>query len=692
MTRKNYDPRSLKFSKLVTFFAGATAQAKAVPEQPGGLGKTLWSPSSFPNEILFAFHADKMQGSPVTHKPDGLLSAASRQALASRVPTLSEGGLRFTGNQYLLREGTSFGASLFRGILVIFKVDDPSRNGQAHLVAINASGKWDTPSLRYQNGRLIGRWDATFMGAAKSTDRPHESERIEVYCDGVVSDGATWNVAVIGRHDNYLFARLNGRSSTGRSHPDLPYTTSNNTNGESIIGLRADQGDNRTIVIKDLVAWQGEVSEGWVRKLEDWAAGRAQRPFFHGEEPPVYEESDTPYIPQFDKTAWDAWVAANPRNAPEYRDHIGEPALSLEGYSPVFREDFRANPLSSSSKMANSIFALKAQGGNPAVGGDAATRNPFLDDVPSPAYEYDPDQQSLTLYNQFYDNRWNSAAVTSVTNSAHGRSWAGGYVLRWRDQFGSDTAGKLFWGRGWGYGLLSRRYHHIPRFEIDFNEPDAINRFYGNLFSVHNHAPHFGGRRPVPHHKLIAQEIKVSRGWPVDLDQWNGRPITWEVRVDPDYVYLNVDLTSPADMSQRSCMIEWLRFPTPPGALERWYFMFNTAIKTGGDWEPDRAKRYPYTLHEIQVWQRDAIVNVIPDAFSARPVLRRDGDMLIVDPKLRTSLDFVEYVWVAEDGYLIDVTRDARRRVDLNNTTVKVLVRAVGAVNLPEAWSNSLLV
>ena len=645
-----------------------------------------WEPRLFPNELLFAIHADIIRGDPIAHLPEGLLRSSSSQPLNSRVPKITDGGLKFTGSQFLLRAGTSLGASMFRGFLVIFKVDDPNKTGQAHLVAINASGKWDTPSIRYEKGRLIGRWDTSFVDRVGNEAIVGPIERIEVACDGVVTDGATWNVAVVGRHDSYLYTRLNGNPAASRSHPDLPYTVNNVTNGQTILGLRADQGDNCAIVIKDVIAWQGELAEQWVRKAEDWAASRADRPLFHGTKPPIYEAGDSPYCPKFDKVAWNAWVSANPRNAAKYRAHMGEPALPLDDYTPVFRDDFRTNSLGSSSSINRFNSPLRAQGGNPAVGGDAATRNPFLEDIPTPVYEYNADEQSLTLYNQFYNGRWNSGAVTSVSNSVHGRSWEGGYVLRWRDQYGTDIAGKLFWGRGWGYGLMSRRYHHISRQEIDFNEPDAINRFYGNLFSIHNHAPHLGGARPAPHHKIVGEEIKIAKGWPVDLDQWNGQPITWEVRVDPDYVYLNVDLTSPVDMSNRGCMLEWMRFPTPPGSLERWYFMFNTAIKTGGDWEPDRNKRYPFTLHEIQVWQRAEIVDALPNIFAARPRLTRDREKLLVDPKLREQLDFVEYVWSGIDGYQLGVTREPHFKAE---EPTKVLVRAIGATNLPEAWSNA---
>lgn len=664
---------------------GALAQAKTTATISGPAPSVAWEPRLFANEVLFAIHADRIKGDPTAHAPEGLLNPSFSQPLASRVPALADGGLKFAGNQFLLLEGTSFGASMFRGFLVIFKVYDPEKTGRAHLIAVNASGRWDTPSIRYEKGTLVGRWDTSFVDRVGGEATVGPIERVEVVCEDVVTDGSTWNVAVVGRHDSYLFTRLNGNPETGRSHPDLPYTVNNVTNGQTIIGLRADQGDDCPIVISDMIAWQGELSEEWVRKAEDWAASVANRPLFHGCEPPVYAPSDTPHCPKFDRVAWDTWVAANPRNASKFRTHMGDAALTLDDYTPVYREDFRTNPLGSSSKVNRFNASLKAQGGNPAAGGDPATRNPFLDDIPAPVYEYDKDKQSLTLYNQFYKNRWNSGAVTSVSNSVHGRSWEGGYVLRWRDQYGSQIDGNLFWGRGWGYGLMSRRYHHIWRQEIDFNEPDAINRYYGNLFSVHNHASHLGGRRPAPHHKIIGQEIKVAKGWPVDLDQWNGRPITWEVRVDPDYVYFNVDLTSPVDMTDRRCMTEWLRFPTAPGLLERWYFMFNTAIKVGDDWEPDRSKRYPFELHEIQVWQRDEIANAVPDVFAGRPALTRDGDVLTVDHKLRQPLNFVEYVWSGVDGYQLGMTREPRFQAQ---EAVKVLVRAIGATNLPEAWSN----
>jgi hypothetical protein len=65
----------------------------------------------------------------------------------------------------------------------------------------------------------------------------------------------------------------------------------------------------------------------------------------------------------------------------------------------------------------------------------------------------------------------------------------------------------------------------------------------------------------------------------------------------------------------------------------------------------------------------------------------RKGGKLTVDPKLRGPLDFVEYVWTGSDGYQHGVTQQPA--FDHPDVT-KVLVRAIGATDLPEAWSNEV--
>lgn len=642
-------------------------------------GPGMWEPSLFPDEVLFAYQAGDMAGDAVAHAPVGLLSKPSKaHSITSRTPAITNEGLVFNKNQYLLREGTSFGATMFRGFLIRFKLSDPSKTGQVHLVAINVNskGKGNTPRVYYSKGKLIARWDAlTYDGTHTQPVAP-----VLVEIDGVITDGETWNTAIVGRHDSFLFNRLNGSLAQG---PDLPWSGDNNTTGHSIIGPRADQGDNIGVVIGDLIGLQGELSEEWYSKAEGWLAMRGGRRPFHGSNPPVYETSDHPHIHRFDLVAHDAWVAANPRNAAKYRAQSGRPALPLDGYTRVYLEDFRVNTVGAGGKVNTFSPTIYAQGANPAVGGDEGTKNPFLDDVPTPTYDYKPG--ALTLYNEYREGKWRAGALSSVSNSMHGRSWAGGYVFRWRTTSTDDIAGKLFWGM-WGYCLDFRRYHHIPRKEIDFNEPDAVNRMWGNWFSVHNHEPFIKGRKGAPHHKLVSQSITKANGWPADLDHFSGKPVTCEVRVDPDFIYLNIDLTSPEDMSDRTNLKEWMRFPTPPGFLERWYFMINTCIKnTGTDWEPDRNKRYGLTVHGIEVWQRDEVVNAVPAVFAARPVLTRNGDILTVDAKLRAPLNFVEYVWIGADGYQYGITREPRFQT---KEKVKALVRAIGATDLPEAWSN----
>lgn len=630
-------------------------------------GAPLWEPSKFTDELLFAYDAEKMNGDPVTYRPSGLWGKTHLSEAAGKAPVLANGLLTFTKNQYLLQEGTTQGATLFRGFMGSVVVSDLSGKGQAHIYTANAAGgPYDTPCIRYEAGKLVVRWDAEEYDGKTATG----IKSMAVECDGFSADGKTLNRFVTGRHDGYLFIHLNGKFVQG---PAIPWTGNNNTQGKTIIGPRADQGDTVGISIKYLAGLQGELSESFYRKAEEWLAGKK----------PVYEAG--PHVPKFDKAAWDKWVAENPRNAAKYREHTGKPALPLTGYTRVYKEDFRANTVGAGGKVNTFAPTIYAQGANPAVGGDGATKNPFLDDLPSPTYQWEPG--SLTLLNEYRDGKWRAGALTSVSNSMHGRSFAGGYVFRTRCTYTPEIDGKLFYGE-WGYGIDFRLYHHIPRFEIDFNEPDAENRMWANYFSVHNHKPFIGGA-DMGHHKIVGTSLTKANGWPVDLDHFAGKPITREVRVDPDFVYLNIDLTSPSDMSDRTNLKEWLRFPTPPGALERWYFMLNTCIKTHKTepWEPDRTKQYWLKVHGIEVYQRDEVVNALPDAFAERPRLMRSGDVVEVSAGLREPLAFIEYVWVAEDGYQLGVTRTPSFP---SAGVSKCLVRAIGATDMPEAWTNTL--
>jgi hypothetical protein len=622
---------------------GLLATAAPVPTPPAD----LWHPDRFPDQVLFVYDGAKMNGDPVAYRPPGLWGKTHLAEAKSKAPTLANGALTFTKNQYLLQEGTTQGATLFRGFMGTVKVNDPTGKGQVHIYTANAAGgPYDTPCIRYEAGKLVARWDADGGG-------------LLVECDGFIADGVTPNHFVTGRHDGYLFMRLNGKRVQG---PAIPWTGNNNTQGKTIIGPRADQGDTTGVTIEYFAGLQGELSEDWYRKAEDWFAGKK----------PEYEAG--PRVWQYDDAAFKKWAAENPRNAAKYREHSGKPALPLTGYTRVYLEDFRANTLGAGGRVSTNAPTIYAQGANPAVGGDGATKNPFLEDCPAPVYEWEPG--TLTLSNKYYNNRWNAAALTSVSNSMHGRSWPGGYVFRTHCTYTPDIDGKLFYGE-WGYGIDFRHYHHIPRFEFDFNEPDAENRMWANYFSVHNHKPFIGGT-DMGHHKIVSTELTKANGWPIDLDHFSGKRVTREVRVDPDFTYLNIGLVG-------GDLIELLRFPTPPGAMERWYFMVNTCIKNSGAWEPDRSKTYWLKVHGIEVWQRDQVVNAVPDAFTERPKLRVEAGTAHVDAMLREPLDFIEYVWCGADGYTLGYTLTPSFPAA---GVAKCLVRAIGATDMPEAWSN----
>jgi hypothetical protein len=168
-----------------------------------------------------------------------------------------------------------------------------------------------------------------------------------------------------------------------------------------------------------------------------------------------------------------------------------------------------------------------------------------------------------------------------------------------------------------------------------------------------------------------------------DIHVWDGNFHTWTFRIDDDLTYLGVD------------GIELFRIPTHPALTQKLHLIANFALKLSNG-EPDRAVSHDMTIDYIEVRQERAKVEAFADPFLARPTLSRapqGGQVITCTPNLPADLmGDVHFDWFYGDGYPIvnqfgpsytPAAADAGK-------TIKCLVRAVAAVNQPEAWTDEM--
>jgi hypothetical protein len=661
--------------------------------------KIPWTIDIFPEWISSAYLQEDVPVGPViSHVPRGTIEAAAEQRSIPRQPAkvTERGGVEFAADsgRFLLAPGKRDARWDYRWVCLTFRIDgNTGTSGSTTLLDLNWSeiegSNRSSPKIWYdkQTGLHV-----QYVGKNKGgLDR-------RILSGGhVVADGKTWNVLVCGVRYGQVFASLNGVPlSSAEKQPDRfsgewPKETVTLVGGQ-------DQG-NMAWAYDALVMGLTEPSEEMVRKLTGWAAHRLgfaqglpeSHPYRLSR--PVLDAEDFPARYVHDDKKWNEW-GQKVKDKTVTRLNAGGPRVEPKGFQRVFFDDFRANRISPSSSGEGDLWM--GPGFNISVGVDAPLLTPG--DKPD-AYSHDAakQQQRLSLVND--GKRWRGSAIYSVNDLGHGYTWKGPKIIRIRCMFPKmdkkNLAGGLF-PAFWSYDPSNLLWRTSNRIEVDWFEFDGQNGKWLNGLSTHYHYPYIKNEKNVfakntnsyKRYKAYGGELTPDKSRiPGGIDIWDGKFHTWEWVVEKDMTYANVTIP---DNFGRDRWVEIFRCPTAPVYLEALDLQLDYALK-GKHGVPKDGQRQDFVVDWIEVLQKTSDLAVVPEPFKLQPVLAGKsvaGETVTCEANLEGITD-IRYYWFA-DGY--PLTWGTSNTFGITKAEagkeIRCMVKAVGARDMPEAWSN----
>lgn len=657
-----------------------------------------WAIDIFPEWISSAYlQEDVAPGAIAEHVPRGTIQVKAGQADAALQPkkTAARSGVEFAtdSGQHFALPGHKAARFDYRWCVFTFRIDGASSAAKETVLLDLNQGNGSnrsSPKIWYTKGAL----HVQYVGLNKwGLDR-------RVMSGPVVDDGKNWNVLVCGIRYGQLYAALNGIPlKTAAPQPDR-------FSGEWIEAdcatfLGHSKGKAHAAWAYDaLVFGLTEPSEAMVHKMTGWAAHRlgfADRlPQTHPYRVrrPVLDAEDFPARYKHDDAKWTAWGQSLTKDVT--RVNAGGPRLAPKGFEPVFREDFRAARAKPSTSGEGEIWM--GPGFNPAVGGDAPLVTPGRKPE---VYTHDAATGRQTLSLAFDGKRWRGSALYTVNDLGHGYTWKGPKIFRIRCMFPKaeqkELAGGLF-PAFWSYDPDSLFWRTSNRIEVDWFEFDGKNARYLNGLSTHYHYPYIRGTTNIfalntgsyKRYKAYGGEMTEEKSKiPGGLYIWDGQYHTWEWIVDEEMTYANVTIP---DANGVEKWVEIFRCRTSPVYLERLDLQLDYALK-GKTAQPKPEQRQDFVVDFVEVEQKSVAFQAIPKPFKALPKLTgaaTAGSTVKCEANIEGITD-LRYYWFA-DAYPLTWGSNPTFTVTPAEAgkTIRCMVKAVGARDMPEAWSNVL--
>jgi hypothetical protein len=662
-----------------------------------------WSPNIFPEWITTAYlQEDVNVGAISTFTARGTVPLEAVQANPALQPhkVKNGDGIEFAANTgaNLKTEGRRDARWDYRWTLFTFRIDANSGNGQdTVMVDINSGNKGGMSSPKIWYNKSTGL-NIQYAGTLHSGPDLRVMKTQDVF-----TDGESWNVVVCGIRYGQMYASVNGRALSTDTPQPPRYSTREIKGRKSYIG-NSQQG-NATWAYDALISGLTEPSEAMVQKMTGWAAHRLnfeqKLPETHPykTERPFLDAEDFPYRYNHDDITWNEWGNKTKSKAIT-RVNAGGARHYPEGFQRVFYDDFRARRISDSTTSEGDLWM--GVGFNVAVGADARLIKP--EEKPD-AYPHDArnKKQYITLVPQ--GNRWRGSAMYSVNDLGYGYSWKGPKIFRIRCMFPKIPQDKLASGlfpAFWSYGIENIYWRTSNRIEIDWFEFDGASGSWLNGLSTHYHYPYLRGESNIfakntnSHNRfkgyggpLKEEKSKIPGG----IYMWDGQFHTWEFVVDEEMTYINVTIP---DGRGNERAVEIGRVPTVATYLEDVDLQINYAMKSKkGKGEPKQAKRQDYVIDWVEVLQKADVIEAVPEPFNSRPEIAmpqyaKPGDKVVCRANLDGITD-VRYYWYA-DEYPLTYGADNSYTLTRNDIgkRIRCQVKAVGALDSPVAWSNTL--
>ncbi len=655
-----------------------------------------WTIDLFPEWLSTAYLQDDVAatGEIAEHASRGLIKRPAAQADAALRPRKLRdgGGVEFAANsgQHLSMEGHRDAFLNYRWCILTFRIDGRSgTNTETVLVDINRgdTSNKSTPKIWFSkktglNIQYVGR-------NAGGLDRRVMSTK------HIVADGRTWNVLVCGVRFGQMFASVNGVPLRTREPQPPRFAGEWPFEATSFIG-DARPG-NSAWAYDSLIFGLTEPSEAMVRKMTGWAAHRldiarrlpADHPY--ATQRPIVDAEDLPARYVHDEERWAAWRAALKDES--RKANAGGPRVEPRVFERVFHDDFRAYRIGQSTSGEGDLWV--GYGFNAAVGGQA----PLIEPGAWPdAYTHDAAKglQTLSLVTTHSSTAVRGSAIYTVNDSGHGYTWAGPKVFRIRCMFPkiepADLAPGLF-PAFWSYGIEWLFWRTSNRIENDWFEFDGKNGHHLNAIWTHVHYSHMRDNvfakqaTRYPSDQFYGGELtEAASGIPGGLYIWDGQFHTWEWVIDEETTTINVTIPDGAGGER---WVEITRGPTSPTYLERQLLILDYALKTR---VRHPTKRQDFVVDFVEVLQKTSDLEKVPAPFTARPRLALKGKLaagatITCEAKVDGVTD-LRYFWFA-DGYPLTYGPSPTYTLTAADVgkQIRCMVKAVGALDSPEAWS-----
>lgn len=668
--------------------------------------KIPWAINLFPEWLMSAyFQEDIAIGAVVTHPSRGNIErdATQENLPLQPVKVAINSGIEFKENsgQYLSMAGQRDARWNYRWCIFSFRIDaNTGSDNQTILLDVNHGNysNQSSPKIWYNKDTGINiRYVGLYNGVRDT--------RLMTTKNDIIADGKTWNVIVTGIRYGQMFASVNGSPlSTDVTQPDRFSGKGLGTDRTSFIGDKST--GNMAWAYDTLAFGLTEPSEAMVRKMSGWAAHRLgfynNRPNNHSYQinlpndhqykinRPVMDEEDFPYRYIHDSEKWTQWGEGI--NYSQVRVNGGGERVPVSGFERVFYDDFRKNRVKASSSGEADLWS--APGFNTAVGGDATLIEP---NPTYNAYPYDSTEQKQTLSLIKIGERWRGSAFYSVNDLGHGYTWSGPKIFRIRSMFPriqqENLAGGLF-PAFWSYDPDFLFWRTANRIEVDWFEFDGLNGRWLNGLASHYHyaaVNNIFAKQPSSYKRykayggeLTEAKSKIEGG----VEFWDGQYHTWEFVINNDITFINITIK---DAAGNDKWVEVGRVPTPPTYLERLDLQLDYALKSyNGN---PTSERENFTVDWIEVLQKTSEVMKIPKPFLNRPIIKGEkivANTITCQANLQDITD-IRYYWFA-NGYPLTYTASNTYEITSAEAGKKIrcMVKAVGALNMPEAWTEAV--
>ena len=653
--------------------------------------KIPWSPNIYSEWIsTSALQEDAPLGKVAALSSRGTVNKAGlTQQNRDKQPQLSEArnGIEFAANsgQHLSMGVQEDARWNYRWCLFTFRIDGMSGAGDTTvLVDINRGNSAGQSSPKIWYNKETGL-NVEYVGQAQSGLDKRVLTTKDIYIDG-----KSWNVVVVGMRYGRMYASVNGRE-IDIEQPDY-FSAPRIREGTTVIG--STQNDNSAWALDALLLGTTEPSEAMIRKMSGWAAHRLgfekklpeNHPYYS--QHPVLDEEDHPHRYVHDDEAWTQW-GQSLQDSVFRKSNAGNKPVNTETFERVFYDDFRSQRITRSFTGEGNLW--QSPGFNTAVGASIPLALPGTE---PDAYAHNAETKKQTLSLVPKGNSMVASAFYSVNDMGHGYTWDGPKVIRIRAMFPNipqkDLAPGLF-PAFWSYGTEWLFWRTSNRIEVDWFEFDGKNGQWLNGLASHYHYSNLTdniyakNNKSANSYKAYGGELTEAKSnIPGGLYFWDGEYHTWEFVIDNDLTYINVTVP---DQNGKDQWVEVGRSKTPATYLERMDIQFDYALK---DEQPKPIGEQRFTVDFVEVLQKSAQISHFTEPFITIPQISGDasvGSTITCTANLQGVKD-VRYYWFA-DGYPLTYSSNASYTLSANEkgTKIRCMVKAVGALNMPEAWS-----